>query len=730
MPWLALIAVTAFAACLFLAHVNLTAMPFEPDTASYLFQARLFAEGLLFADAPADFGFSASPHINVHDGKWYSRYPLLASALLVPGVWIGHPHVVPAILTAATMIFVFLFVRELFASTRVAMVATIFALLSPATLGVGSTLFSQSGSRLFLVIFLWALLRAMRARSWWFALLTGTALGLAFNIRPLSAVTFGVAGALYALVVLVVSDHRVSLVRLLPGFLAPVVLLVGATLAWNLTLTGHSLQMTFNVMQPNDRLGFGLRGEGYPGNVEGLHDFRPDWALQRLLRHTIPNTLYNALGWGRYSPTMAAQLSPYADSAGAGLMIKSASSGDWVDLRVEGRGDGTAVVRLGGRGQADGLPLSRVLPLRAGPGHADVVLRLRRSGDSFEGEFALPGGGGFASVGTIVRGLEPPLRAGLFAVHGGIGRSSASFGPTRGPAGDDPAESLAAWSRAGSMNAFDVGAGRVRISPAANSRLADDDTSAGLYRELAREDVSLQTSISLRWRTPWPERLAAWAWVVPMVFAALLALLPLANARYRRAALLCLTLIAAHHAGQFFYWADHSTWGFTPVGVLYYAEMVTIALVPLIACGATLLYAAVSRRVRAGRIVMIALGGVLLANTVYAYARFMPLYREWHPVYQHLPSVVDAAGLQNAVVFVPGGRNAPLGDYPLVGIDEAPVVYYRLGPWRAFGLPGEDWQTVYDRYFTGRIPYLIEWYAKRSGGDEVYRPRLRRLDAR
>ena len=727
MPWLALIAVAACTACLVLAHVNLTAMPFEPDTASYLFQARLFAEGLLFAEAPADIGFSASPHVNVHDGKWYSRYPLLASALLVPGVWAGYPHVVPAILTAATMIFVFLFVRELFGSTRVAMVATLFALLSPATLGVGSTLFSQSGSRLFLVIFLWALLRAIRSRRWGFALVAGTALGLAFNVRPLPAVTFAAAGALLSLVALIGSEHRRSLVGLLPGFILPLVLLIGVTLAWNDRLAGHPLQMTFNVMQPNDRLGFGMRGEGYTGNVEGLRDFRPAWALDRLLQHTIPNTLYNALGWGRYSPTLAAQLSPYADWAGAGLMVKSVSSGDWIDLRVEGRGDGTAFVRLGGRGPVDGLPVSRSFDFRAGPGRADVVLRLRRSGDSIEAEFALPGGGGFESVGTIDRSLDPPLRAGLFAIHGGTGRSSASFGPTRGPNGDDPADSLDGWSRTGSMNAFDVDAGRVRISPAANSHVSDVDTSAGLYRELEGDDVLLQSSISLDWRTSWPERLVAWAWVVPIVMTALLALLPLASARYRRAALFCLTVMATHHVGQFFYWADHSTWGYTPVAVLYYAEMVTIALVPLIACGATLAYSAVSRRFRAGSIVMLALFCALFVNTLYAYSRFIPVYREWHPVYQHLPSVVDEAKLDYAVVFVPGGRNAPVGDYPFVELDHAPVIYYRLGPWHAFGLRGEDWRVVYERYFAGRAAYLVEWHTERSGDRDVFRPTLRRL---
>jgi hypothetical protein len=160
---LMLSATLAFLGCIALSYSNLTSMPFEPDTASYLFQAKLFAHGRAFAEAPPDFGFSASPHININDGKWYTRYPPLWPLMLAPGTWFGEPIVMPALFTALTLVFLYGFVKDLFRSRKVASLATFLAMVSPLTLGVGSTLFSQTGSRLLLVIFLWALNKALKS---------------------------------------------------------------------------------------------------------------------------------------------------------------------------------------------------------------------------------------------------------------------------------------------------------------------------------------------------------------------------------------------------------------------------------------------------------------------------------------------------------------------------------------------------------------------------------------
>ena len=61
-----------------------------------------------------------------------------------------------------------------------------------------------------------------------------------------------------------------------------------------------------------------------------------------------------------------------------------------------------------------------------------------------------------------------------------------------------------------------------------------------------------------------------------------------------------------------------------------------------------------------------------------------------------------------AVVFVPRGRDAPIGDYPFQNLQEADIVYFKLGPYKAWGLTNSDWRSVYEQYFKGRNAYMYE----------------------
>ena len=85
---------------------------------------------------------------------------------------------------------------------------------------------------------------------------------------------------------------------------------------------------------------------------------------------------------------------------------------------------------------------------------------------------------------------------------------------------------------------------------------------------------------------------------------------------------------------------------------------------------------------------------------------------------------VAESGIDNAVVYIQGGRNAPVGEYPFVPLRHARVVYYRLGPWPAFGLHGEDWRAVHARYFSDRVPYTLGWHGDKIGDRVDARPEL------
>jgi hypothetical protein len=84
------------------------------------------------------------------------------------------------------------------------------------------------------------------------------------------------------------------------------------------------------------------------------------------------------------------------------------------------------------------------------------------------------------------------------------------------------------------------------------------------------------------------------------------------------------------------------------------------------------------------------------------------VFKNWDPYYQLLPRLVADAKLRNAVVFVPKSRDAPVGEYPFVPLDQANIVYFRTGPMPQWRLDTPDWRTAYRKYFSGRSAYVFE----------------------
>ena len=290
---------------------------FEPDTVSYLFQAKLFSEGKLSSPAPPEHGFSSSPHINVLNGKWYSKYPFGNALMLMFGVFINAPWLIPALATGGALLFLYLFVKEIYGEMHngIALIAAVLALISPATLGMGSTWFSEPVSRFYLALYLFALLKTLKVEAspsgdhsymqkFGYPILSGFALGYAFNTRPLSAVVFGVVGVgLTVYHLLNQWQHRQVLFATMKRFgffFIPLVVMLGVCMAWNAHFTDNPFMFTHTVAQPYDKIGFGARTEGYEPNIEQAFIFTPAWAIERTWRHILPCISFNALGWGSY----------------------------------------------------------------------------------------------------------------------------------------------------------------------------------------------------------------------------------------------------------------------------------------------------------------------------------------------------------------------------------------------------------------------------------------------
>lgn len=516
---------------------------FEPDTVSYLFQAKLFAEGKLSVPAPPEHGFSSSPHINILNGKWYSKYPFGNALMLTFGVLINAPWLIPALATGGALFLLYLLVKEMYqkregapAGKTVALVAVVLGLISPATLGMGATWFSEPVSRFFLALYLFALIKTLngtrtskaRLLEFGYPILSGFALGYAFNTRPLSAVVFGVVGgglALYHLVKARTEAQKFRpLITRVGVFLIPFFIMVGVCMAWNAHFTGDAFMFTHTVAQPYDKIGFGKRMEGYEPNLENAFDFTPAWAIERTWKHILPCISFNALGWGGYHHRL------------------------------------------------------------------------------------LTGESGYSFFGFIIA-FVPLLIPWCLAL-------------------------LPFFSNANRRSCF---------------------TEEGISRN----------------RYDW----------------------------------LCLALIVGNLLLYAFFYFEGSTWGFTPVNARYYTETTLLAFIPLVARGMLIVY----ERIKQTKPLIVAASVVLLllsVNTVWSYVRIGRVYQNWGAVYQKLPPMVAERDIHNAVIFVAEHRGAPIGDYPFQNLQDADIVYFKLGPAPHWKLTNSDWQQVYSQYFTGRAAYL------------------------
>ncbi|MCY4403220.1 MAG: glycosyltransferase family 39 protein [Candidatus Poribacteria bacterium] len=523
---------------------------FEPDTASYLFQAKLFTQGKISIPVPIktsddgspvqdpngkpmpEYGLSPSPHINMLNGKWYSKYPFGNALMLMFGEFFNAPWLIPALATGAAIFLLFLLVKDTYGKP-IAFIAAVIALISPATSGMGSTWFSEPVSRFYLTLFLFSLVRTLNGKGGIiYPLLSGFALGYAFNTRPLSAIVFGVVGAgfvlyhLYKLRLAKDSSNieeenetntpsQKQLVTRLGIFLIPFALWVLVCMTWNHHFTGNPFKFTHTAAQPYDKIGFGKRTESYYPDIERAWEFKPIHALNRPWRHILPCISFNALGWGNYRPRLITEAKP--------------------SLKFF----------------FDFLPL-----------------------------------------------------------------------------------------------------------------------------------------------------------LIPWFFV----LIPFFHSTRNRYDVLCMSFIVGCLILYAFFYFEGSTWGFTPVNARYYTEAIFLGFIPLAARGMYILYQQFKKPIWTNKLAYVAGICLLLlsVNTVWSYVRIGKVYQNWSAVYQKLPPLVKKFDIHNAVIFVPGTRDAPVGDYPFDSMEEANIVYFKLGPAPHWGLTNSDWKNVYKEYFKGRDAYLYE----------------------
>ncbi len=169
------------------AGVILDRVPHTPDAVAYLLQARWLLAGRLTAPAPPVPEWFDIPFTFVRDGVWFSQYPPAWPAVLAAGDLAGAPWLVAPVLGGLFVALVALLGRELY-RPGIGVLAAAFAVLSPmATLMFASHL-SHAAAAPLTAAFLWLAVASDTRRAPWLAGPAGVALGLAFGMRPLTAV--------------------------------------------------------------------------------------------------------------------------------------------------------------------------------------------------------------------------------------------------------------------------------------------------------------------------------------------------------------------------------------------------------------------------------------------------------------------------------------------------------------------------------------------------------------
>jgi hypothetical protein len=258
LPWLA--ALWVFVACLLINLIVWDRLP-RGDEVHYLYQAKTFALGTIYAVAPGG-AMDEALHvdlISVVNGKWFSIFPPGWPAALAIGAAFGVPFLVNPILSALTVPIGHAFLSR-WASQRLAALTTLLLVISPWYLAMGASMISHPLT-LLLVVSAWLLMltEGPRRAFAWFA--AGCLLGWLFLTRPLDGVIIGAVTGLWAMTR--IDMKSASGWTAITAYCIGCVLIGSTIFPYNSVLTGSPFQTPLNqyydlAWHPGaNRLGFG-----------------------------------------------------------------------------------------------------------------------------------------------------------------------------------------------------------------------------------------------------------------------------------------------------------------------------------------------------------------------------------------------------------------------------------------------------------------------------------------
>ncbi len=227
----------------------------NPDTFGLEFQAKVFADGNLWAEAPGPCFDTES--IVQHEGRWFGKYPPATPLYFAIGeALFSDPRPLAMLLPLLAALFVGLLATEIFGTSAGYLAAALW-LVSVEGLIHGPTIRSNPLAAVLVALAAWAAVRLVKSgRSGWAGLLLFCVF-LQVNNRIFDALIMSAGLGAYALFFFK-SNRKASLTI---GLATVIGLFLGfaGMLGVNQLYTGDPVRAPFVVYSPFDIPGFGLR---------------------------------------------------------------------------------------------------------------------------------------------------------------------------------------------------------------------------------------------------------------------------------------------------------------------------------------------------------------------------------------------------------------------------------------------------------------------------------------
>lgn len=217
----------------------LESIPHVQDSVNTWFQARLFAMGRTYMDAPDNVKSFSSELMVVKDGRWYCHYPFLHPFVTMIGMKIGAAWLINPLIAALSVLLIYTIGADCY-NRRVGLWAAIFLVSSPFFMVMSASYMSHPLGLLLTACSLLFFTRQLKTPSVKNTVLIGLSLGLLFNTRPLTAFALGLS--LFSFHIRNKDVFNKKSLRYLLAFIGAVLIGVIAFFLYSSHLSGKTLQ--------------------------------------------------------------------------------------------------------------------------------------------------------------------------------------------------------------------------------------------------------------------------------------------------------------------------------------------------------------------------------------------------------------------------------------------------------------------------------------------------------